>query len=863
MEAELSLEEIENLNRDPNVVKIGARYLIETLYKTGSINQIAYSGLSAREGTRTHQVFSNKLREEYRSYEVYSEFTLNYRGFYNGVNLSAEFDPSYNQDNTPLDGLEVNGRADLLLIPVQDENTYTFNDFDDELETPFIMEVKTVNRPLDGIPHDGEAIHWNQAKIYTFMYWNEKLLKGEEIPAEIPFALAYVSVETLECKFLFDYIDWNDLNQWFMETAYSYLNLAVNIQKRLDMRDASIASMTFPYDNMRDGQSTLMEQAYNSIGRITPLLAQAPTGIGKTIATLYPAIQQLASGNFSHIFYLTAKTSTRVVAEAALNDLRKKSALNIRSITLTAKEKICPYHKDSADCPYSINYYDNLPDALEELWPVQELNADIIIQASEKHKVCAFELSLDLAVHCDVIIGDYNHAFDPRVRLDRFFGRGAGSQILLVDEAHNLVDRSREMYSATLDSASFNYALTLIPSENMRIYTDTQDIMKYFNRIDSAIKMDEDGFDDLEKSVDDFPIRVVKTEDFRATTAPLKNLANMLIPWVQEARKLLDMLNNPKQERFLIKLISEAKFFTRVIDEFWSDAYISAARNTKQGLFIKIICLDVSKQLAETYVNEHAAVFFSATLRPMEYFIANFCGTERDNRPDTLDLSSPFPPENLQVYVSSYVQTTYKMRQQTANALAKTLALTILLKRGQQFIYFPSFAYMDMISPMLKKILNSQDVIWLEQKRQMNTKERQDFLEAFAKPKPGKTLIGLVVLGGIFGEGIDLVGDSLTGISIVSVGLPQLSPERNIMSEYYDYTYQQGFNFAYLYPAINKILQASGRLIRSEEDSGFIQLIDERYAGPNYRLLLPEEWNIQEVKSIAELKEVLSEDNNI
>lgn len=847
--------------KDDHIIHIGARNLIESLYRSGSINQISYSNLSAREGTRTHQVFSDKLKNEYRDYEVVSELSLSNLAYFNKYDtLSAEKPEELEQDLThSIEGIEVNGRCDLLLKPIKTENNISFFKFKENPTEPFIIEVKTVNRPLDEIPVNGEPIHWYQAKIYTYMYWYEQAKAGIEIPESIPYALAYVSVDTLEASFKFKYTDWAELKQWYIDTCYAYLDLAINIQKRLEIRDKSIENLSFPYEKMRPGQAQMIEQVAKSVSRISPLLVEAPTGIGKTISALYPAIKALRDKRFEHIFYLTAKTSTRKVCEETLNDLRKNSGLNLRSITLMAKDQICPYHKDSIDCPYSINYYDNLPGALKELWPVQELKPELIQKVSEKYKVCAYELSLDVARHCDVIICDYNHAFNPQVRLERFFSDSNDSQILLVDEAHNLVDRSRDMYSATLEGQDYQYLLSFIPSKGMRIYQYTQDVIDYFTKLELAFKNHADGFDEVEKQEEFDNIRTVKANNFRATTTPLKNLATLLLPWVQYARQLLEIIEDPKQKNFLINLIGASRFFIRVIDEFWNESYISCARKTKKGVALRLICLDVSTQLSQSYMNKHAAVFFSATLSPMHYYVANFCGTETDNRPDTLKLYSPFPAENLHVYTLPYIDTRYTQRAYSAASLAKSLALSIILKGGQQFIYFSSFAYMQKISPLLRKILKGQDIEIIEQKRSMSEEARRAFLEKFNHPKPGKTLIALVVLGGIFGEGIDLIGDKLTAVSIISVGMPTVSPERNIMSQYYDQKYHQGFNFSYLYPGINKVLQAAGRLIRSENDQGYILLIDSRYKDKQYLQLLPEEWEIEEVNSIQELNEKLRE----
>lgn len=849
-----------------NIIHVAARTLVETLYRSGSINQVNYSSLSAREGSRTHQAFANKIKAEFRNYNIISELKLNNIYQFSNSEVNEEkstFVPK--QRSFSIDALEVSGRADLLLQPIQDENNISFFNFEENPEEDFIIEVKTVNRPLNEIPYEGEKIHWLQSKIYTYMYWSDKIKTGQEIPDAIPYALAYVSVETLECDFKFKYTNWDELESWFIDTCNMYMNMALSIKERENRRDLSIENMEFPYTQVRSGQADFMDDVYRNIQTITPLIAQAPTGTGKTISALFPAIKQLANHKFEHIFYLTAKTSTRVAAENAIEDLRQNSGLFLRSITLMAKEQICPYHKDSTDCPYSLNYYDNLPDALEDLWPIQDINAEIIKKVSEKHKVCAFELSLDVSLHCDVIICDYNHVFNPRIQLERYFSKQAQAQIVLIDEAHNLVDRSRDMYSATLDKEDFHYVKTLLPNESMRLFSYNEYIINYLNKLEQAISEGKDGFDELEmnhKSTEQTQdIRVVQAENFRATNSKLRNLNEALLGWVQYARNFLEDIIDPKSHRKLVKIIGEVKFFIKITDEFWSDAYVACVRKFKNNVYLKLICLDTSAEISKTYINKHAAVFFSATLTPIEYFAYNFCGNERDNRPNTLSLYSPFPPENLEVFIADYAKTRYRERKASAAQIAKTLALAILLKGGQQFVYFPSFAYVDLVVPLLKKILNGRNIVWVEQERNMSQSERQSFLKKFAAPDPDKIVVGIVVLGGIFGEGIDLVGDTLTGVSIVSVGIPQVSPERNIMSEYYDYKFHNGFNFAYLYPAVSKILQAAGRLIRSETDTGFILLIDERYNKPQYRQLLPEDWEIEVANNMGELKELLGPDN--
>lgn len=838
-------------------IHVAVRELAESVYRRGGLSLLSYRQLSGRTGTRTHQAFAARLHEEYLQFDIKSELPLSH---------AFPIDERFGIDGTVsefIETFEVSGRADALLLPITEQGVVSFNRLEKEPEIPFIVEVKTVAGGLEKLPEKGETVHRQQARLYTYLYWLSEAERGKEIPENIAHALAYVSAETLEARFLLEEEKFSDLEAWFFETCRAYLNRARQQASRIRLRDEGIAALRFPYPKLREGQDELIRSSFEAIRRRTPLLVQALTGTGKTMSVLFPAVKALALGELEHIFYLTAKTSTRRVAEQALDDLRAENSLNLRSLTLAAKESIClapELYCDTGLCPYAVHYYDNLPAALDTLRPIRHLNPEILSAVGESQKVCPFELSLDAAGQCDVIIGDYNHAFDPRIQLERFFGEKMGHQIILLDEAHNLVDRSREMYSATLEASAFKEFGTIFP-EGSYAFRLNEAVLAYFAKLEEGIKKGEEAWNQLESAPAGESMRILVQGNFRAVREPLNNLSELLVPWLRHMRERIEDFNEPKLRRRLIELISQVKFFTRITDEFWSDAYIACCRLTSAGLALRLICLDVSEKLSETYINRHASVFFSATLSPLSYFSVNFCGRNRDNRPDTLRLPSPFPPENLQVISALFIPTVYRRRQDSAADLAKALALAVLLKQGQQFIFFPSFAYMDLVLPLLKTILNGRDIEWQIQKRRMGRRERELYLKAFEHPEPGRTLVGVAVLGGIFSEGIDLVGDKLSGVSIVGVGLPQLSPERNLMREYYDEVYQGGFQYAYLYPGMNKVLQAAGRLIRSEEDKGFLLLLDERYGRPDYRGLLPEEWQIEEAHSLRELKTLLEERN--
>lgn len=837
-------------NPKGNIIKIGVRDLLWSLYRTGGLRNLEYHQLSKNAGTRTHQAFFQVLEEEYLQFDVQKEYTLKY--FFENDNALYPL----------ISGMEIHGRADIILTPIADENIVSFQNIEGSPDYPFVIEVKTLIGPLEALPHEGEYLHWLQVRLYTYLF-NKQLEKDAyKIPENISYALAYVSQETLETRYFIRSESFADLENWVQTTVDAYYTVAQNTQDWFRRRDDSIREMKFPYSRLRDGQADFIKQAYDSIGRISPLLAQAPTGIGKTMSVLYPSIKHLPSGQYQHIFYLTAKTSTRRVCEAAVADLRALSNLQLRQITLQAKESMClapELYCDTKLCPFAREYYDNLKPALSELLLFEELNASLLMEAGKKHKLCPFELSLDIALYCDLIIGDYNHAFDPRVQLERFFHEDIGQQILLLDEAHNLVDRSRDMYSVTLEEKDFQTIMEILPNNNPLILGIWNNVLDYFRTLANGIKNNELAWDVLEEAHTDSSMQVLSQDNFRATRSKLQELSNRLVPWLKLSREYLDEITEPKIKRVLIELISKAKFFNKITEEYWSKSYISVARIFKDKCSIRLICLDVSERLSQTYMNIHATVFFSATLSPMPYFSLSFCGKDYNNRPDTLILPSPFPPENLEVYISNFIKTTYRERNASANALAKALALAILLRKGQQMLFFPSFAYMDLILPLLNRMLSGQDIQFVTQSRLMSNLAREKFLSAFENPKAGKTVVGVAVLGGIFGEGIDLTGEKLTGVSIVGVGLPQISPERNIMREYYDEEYQAGYMFAYQYPGMNKVLQAAGRLIRSEEDRGFLLLLDDRYNTASYRQLLPEDWNLTEVDSLADLKTNLLE----
>ena len=822
-------------------IRVGARQIVEFLYRSGGLSPVSYHTLSPQEGTRTHQAFYQTIADRYRRYTPEQEVTL--QTLYDGGD----------QD------LQISGRADLILFYNNDERVVTLDHLEEEPECDFVLEVKTVGAPLSAVCEGGEELHWAQVLLYTAMFYGMGDTQHQitvRTPADpIVFALAYVSQETLETKLLVREINPEDLFAWFKKTCERYLQWAQIQEDFIRRRDQSLQSLRFPFTSLRDGQRDLIELTVQAIRQRTPLLAEAPTGIGKTMATLYPALKSLLMHKEDRIFYLTAKTSTRQVAEQALETLYE-DGLVARSITLTAKEQICiapQFFCDKRICPYAVNFYDNLPGALEALMPHSRIDRTLIEQTARQHRVCPHELQLDIARYCDVIIGDYNHALDPRVRLDRFFSSDAGSQILLFDEAHNLVDRSRDMYSLTLERKDIVQLQEFFQDLKGSLPAAIAGLLDYFDRLAQAVQDNDPGFPVVEPTLDLGPGEIAQAPQFRAIRKKAPELRQRLANFLVQASMHLDLIDDLQVRRALIEAMASASFAVRVQDEFWDESYVICFRSSGEASALRLLCLDVSNKLVESYRNRHAAVFFSATLRPLEYFRRNFCGSQSSERPLTVELASPFPPEHLQVIMHAGIETRYKERQASAMSLAQSIALTALLRGGHQLCFFPSFAYLRQVLKPLQNLLQKRKIEIIVQKPSMPEAERQAFLDRFRK-QDGKPLLGFAVLGGIFGEGIDLVGSALETVQIVGVGIPQLSPERELMKQYYDERMESGFNFAYRYPGFNKVLQAAGRLIRSEDDTGCLVLYDSRLDLPEYRQLLPEHWEVETVTDLPTLK---------
>lgn len=799
---------------------ISVRALAEHVHRTGGLSSLTFSGISGVEGTRLHNRVFSDLENQYQPTCVETEFSL-----------SCQIEA---QDII----LAVRGRADCVLhIPVPNQ--------DDEVT---LIEIKSCAGDFSEISEILQPVHWAQTMLYAHMYF-------EMFPGcrGIFVSLRYVSIETLRYVEEKKWIDRMDASDFFHKTCSSYISFARDLVTYQKNRNASILTLKFPYSNMRPGQKVFMKDVLSAISHRSTLFVEAPTGIGKTISTLFPAVKSLAHNKCDRIFYLTAKTATRTVAEKALSDLRE-NGLVLRSITLQAKESLCPcpeIYCDPRQCIFAMDYYKRLPEAVSELLLSYELTPDSVLLSAKKHGLCPHELMLDISLYCDVIIGDYNHALNPRVKLDRYFNQPELHHVLLFDEAHNLVDRSRDMYSATILKSTLADCQKAIRGMDGRVDGHMADIASYFQILTDSILREEDGFSLVEHDMD--AKDVMAADSFRGARTIPRTLYKMLWKFCYFVRPVLDALPAGPIRKSILAFFFDARFFLSVLELYFDDAYVLTAEvtagNTGKGIetemALTLACLDASAKIHQTITDHHAAVFFSATLSPTYYYTSMLIGDKNSADVKSLTLSSPFPPENLSVGILKTIKTTYQERNYSIEKVTDAVMSVTQGKTGNYMIYLPSFAYLRMLSEaVLSRLrttgMDNADI--LIQTPSMNRRQKEEFLARFEE-FGNRTLYAFAVLGGHFGEGIDLVGERLSGVLIVGVGLPLLCPQREIMRQYFQEKFGEGFAFAYRFPGWEKVLQAAGRVIRNEDDTGFVLLMDERYEKPEYHMLFPEHWH--------------------
>ena len=823
------------VNENRSVIKISVRNLVEFILREGDIDNRVGKGASAeamQEGSRMHRKIQRRKGSNYHA-EVPLKLILTEEKYDLVIEGRADGIQIDTYDSFEDMALSM-GNADTV-NSVQERRTQ--NSGDDRQCVSYadnfnhmkvtenmhvtIDEIKGVYRKLDAMTGP-VMVHKAQAMCYAYIYALQHDI------ACIGVQMTYCNLDTEDIRYFNEEFTFEELQEWFSALIKEYKKWADFQYEWRKCRQASIKGLQFPYE-YRKGQKDLAAGVYRTINRKKNLFIQAPTGVGKTISTVFPAVKAVGEELGDRIFYLTAKTITGTVAKEAF-ELLRKDGYQAKMIQITAKEKMCLCEEmecNPVHCPYAKGHFDRVNDAVYELLQEKDvLTREVIQEQAKKHTVCPFELSLDLSSWCDNIICDYNYVFDPNVYLKRFFSEGIkGDYIFLVDEAHNLVERSREMYSAEIYKEDFLEVKKLVKRYDSRLEND-------FNKCNKILL-------DYKRECEKY----VLYDNIGNFVFALQRLASNLDEFLQKQVEF-------PERKTVTEFYLDIRNFLNIYDLLDSH-YVIYSEHIEDGRFmLKLYCVDPSANLQTCLNKGNATIFFSATLLPIQYY-KSLLSTKEDNY--AIYAETAFLEEQRLLLVGRDVSSKYTRRNQTEfSKIADYIAKTAKAKQGNYMVFFPSYKMMQQVYEVFKN-QTLEEIDTLLQEIGMQEGEREGFLAEFSKERE-RSLVAFCVMGGIFGEGIDLKHEQLIGAMIVGTGLPQISNEREILMKYYDKVTGLGFDYAYRYPGMNKVLQAAGRVIRTMDDIGVIELLDERFLQNDYKCLFPREWENYEICSVQEVE---------
>lgn len=776
-------------------VRISVRNLVEFILRSGDLdNSRGSSGdkEAMLKGGRLHRKIQRSMKGNYQA-----EVSLKRESEYEDVIIQVE------------------GRADGIFT---EDGEFWIDEIKGTYGNLQAMEVPV-------------PVHRAQAMCYGWIYGEKEGL------SQIGIQMTYSHLDTEETRRFREIFSMEELKNWYqklLDDYHKWISCSLSWKKE---RNASMKDLQFPFP-YREGQREIVSGVYHTVSSKKTLFVQAPTGVGKTMSAIFPSVRAIGEGKGETLFYLTAKTITGTVAWEAFHTLRE-NGLKFKVTAITAKEKLC--FLDSPECtpekcPYAKGHFDRVNDAVYELWTTEEVYSREVIRAhAEKWQVCPFEMCLDLSVWVDGVICDYNYAFDPNVHLKRFFGENiSGDYIFLIDEAHNLVERGREMYSAEISRQT--------------LFTLRKKIRKHFPKLARALDKASRQMLELE-------------EDLKASQNPYQVLSNpgvLPVTFLTISGELEEILEEKNLEEELRKEILEFYFVVRDflnVSELVDENYVVYTECFGENDFrLRLFCVNPAANLSEYLKKGRSAVFFSATLFPMLYY-RELLTTETDAY--GIYVQSPFSAKNRRILIGSDVSSRYTRRNHTEyRKIAEYISRCVWQRQGNYMVFFPSYRLMEDVYQVYEEEFSVDWVRCIRQNSDMTEREREEFLEEF-QSREG-TLVGFCVLGGIFSEGVDLTGESLIGAIIVGTGLPQIGSEREILKEYYDRKKQSGFDYAYRYPGMNKVLQAAGRVIRTKEDRGVILLLDDRFLGRDYGEIFPREWKDRSSCRLNTVEEAVS-----
>lgn len=769
-------------------IKISVRNLVEFILRSGNIDSSSV-GVADKEAMQKGSKLHRKIQKR-----MGSDYTAEYP-------LSLDVPVTYEKNSFTI---TVEGRADGILLKKEDEKTPGV--FIDEIKGVY-LDVTKLEEPI--------PVHLAQAKCYAYMY---AILKGE---SRMGVRMTYANLESEVMKYFEEVYETTELNAWFEYLINEYAkwaNFQIEWQKE---RNESLKQLEFPF-TYREGQKRLVTGVYQSILRNKRLYIEAPTGVGKTISTVFPTVKAMGEGLVSKIFYLTAKTITRTVALDTFSILKQADA-KLKVVALTAKEKICcldSVNCNPESCERACGHFDRVNDAVFDLIThEQNITREVIEEYAKDYCVCPFEMTLDVSLWVDVIVCDYNYVFDPSASLKRFFQNEKKQEFaFLIDEAHNLVDRAREMYSATLKKEDFLAVKRIVGTRSKKLtgYLET------CNRDLLAFKRESEEYV-IRKDIDTFVLHLMR-------------LSSEYYEFLRE-HQVFD------ERETMLNFYFEIQQFLSMSELYDEKYLIYTDFNEQREFLIRLQCMDPSTNLNRCLEKGRSAIFFSATLLPISYYKEQLAGREEDY---AIYAHSTFQPEKRLLLIGSDVSTKYTSRTRSEYEKVACYIEEVVGKRvGNYFVFFPSYQYMNQIIEVFeeKKLTGESSLLdqIVMQGTSMTETEKEEFLNQFVH-EPKSSCIGFCVMGGMFSEGIDLKADRLIGTIIVGTGLPMVCTEKEIFRQYYETMKGQGFAYSYLYNGMNKVLQSGGRVIRTEEDEGVVVLLDKRFLTDSYLELFPREW---------------------
>ena len=747
---------------DAPTYEVAVRALCEFTAKQGDLDLRFTPSPSALEGIAGHALIASRRGEEYET----------------EIRLSGEYG-----------ALRVRGRADGY-DPKQNR----------------LEEFKTYRGALDRMPANHRHLHWAQVKIYGWLMCQANNLE------QIRLALVYFDVASQRETVLVEEYSAQSLREYFESQCASFLQWAAHELAHRETRDASLGALNFPHASFHDGQRKLAEGVYRAVKAGRCLMAQAPTGIGKTIGTIFPVLKAMPTERIDKLFFLVAKTSGRRLALDSLARLRARDpGTRLRVLELVARDKACEFPQNAcfgASCPLAKGFYDRLPAARAEAAAENNLDQKTVRAIALRHQVCPYYLSQELAKWCDVVVGDYNYYFDSSAMLHAFTVFNDWRVVLLTDESHNLIERGRKMYSASLARDSLTAAKSGAPS--------------FLRKVLDKVGRQWASFVN------------VQTEDYQTYTAVPEKLLKSLQQAVSSITDFIAEQPTGASED-LQGFYFNAMQFCKLAEQFDDSSLFDVTMNERSSE----LCLRnviPGRFLAQRFASAHSTTLFSATLSPPGFY-RDVLGLPAETT--LLDVGSPFSADQLAVRVVPTVSTRYRDRAGSIQPIVGLLARQYEKRPGNYLAFFSSFDYLDQVADVFWA--RRPDVPAWRQSRGMAEAEREAFLARFESGGRG---IGFAVLGGAFAEGIDLPGDRLIGAFVATLGLPQVNRVNEEMQQRMEARFGAGYAYTYLYPGLQKVVQAAGRVIRTTSDRGVLYLIDDRFVERRVRRLLPGWWKV-------------------